>query len=127
VKSLAGQTAKATEEIAGQVGAIQSAVADAAEAIEQVNGIIDEISAIASTVAITVEEQNRAVAEITEGVNRASTEARGGAEAMIRVAGASTDARATATNVRDLADALSTEAERLNTQVRQFLADVQAA
>ena len=127
VKSLAGQTAKATEEIAGQVGAIQSAVADAAEAIEQVNGIIDEISAIASTVAVTVEEQNRAVAEITEGVNRASTEARGGAEAMIRVAGASTDARATATNVRDLADALSAEAERLNTQVRQFLADVQAA
>ena len=107
VKSLAGQTAKATEEIAGQVGAIQSAVADAAEAIEQVNGIIDEISAIASTVAVTVEEQNRAVAEITEGVNRASTEARGGAEAMSRVAGASTDARATAANVKDLADALS--------------------
>jgi methyl-accepting chemotaxis protein len=127
VKSLAGQTAKATEEIAGQVGNIQSAVADAAEAIEQVNGIIDEISAIASTVAVTVEEQNRAVAEITEGVNRASTEARGGAEAMSRVAGASTDARATAANVKDLADALSTEAERLNTQVRQFLADVQAA
>jgi methyl-accepting chemotaxis protein len=46
---------------------------------------------------------------------------------MIRVAGASTDARATATNVRDLADALSAEAERLNTQVRQFLSDVQAA
>jgi methyl-accepting chemotaxis protein len=127
VKSLAGQTAKATEEIAGQVGAIQSAVADAAEAIEQVSGIIDEISSIASTVAVTVEEQHRAVAEITEGVNRASFEARGGAEAMSRVAGASTDARATATNVKELADALSNEAERLNTQVRQFLSDVQAA
>jgi methyl-accepting chemotaxis protein len=127
VKSLAGQTAKATEEIAGQVGAIQSAVADAAEAIEQVSGIIDEISSIASTVAVTVEEQHRAVAEITEGVNRASFEARGGAEAMSRVAGASTDARTTASSVRDLADALSTEAERLNTQVRQFLSDVQAA
>ncbi|HTI84770.1 MAG TPA: methyl-accepting chemotaxis protein, partial [Acetobacteraceae bacterium] len=88
VKSLAGQTAKATEEIASQVGAIQSAVADAAEAIEQVNGIIDEISAIASTVAVTVEEQNRAVAEITEGVNRASSEAQTGAAAMSRVAGA---------------------------------------
>jgi methyl-accepting chemotaxis protein len=127
VKSLAGQTAKATEEIASQVGAIQSAVADAAEAIEQVNSIIDEISAIASTVAATVEQQNQAVAAITEGVNRASTEARGGAEAMSRVAGASTDARTTAANVKDLADTLSTEAERLNTQVRQFLADVQAA
>ena len=75
VKSLAGQTAKATEEIAGQVGAIQSAVADAAQAIEQVNAIIEEMSAIASTVAITVEEQNRAVAKIAEGVHRASSEA----------------------------------------------------
>jgi methyl-accepting chemotaxis protein len=127
VKSLAGQTGKATEEIASQVGAIQSAVADAAQAIEQVNGIIDEISTIASTVAVTVEEQNRAVASITEGVNRASTEAQGGAEAMSRVAGASSEARVTAANVKALADTLSAEAERLNAQVRQFLQDVQAA
>jgi methyl-accepting chemotaxis protein len=127
VKSLAGQTAKATEEIAGQVGAIQSAVADVAQAIEQVNSIIDELSGIASTVAITVEEQNRAAASIAEGVSCASSEARGGAEAMSRVAGASTDARATATDVKSLADALAVEAETLNGQVRRFLADVQAA
>jgi len=114
VKSLAGQTAKATEEIAGQVGAIQSAVADAAQAIEQVNGIIDEISAISGTVAITVEEQTRAVASISEGVHRASMEARSGAEAMSRVAGASKDARQTAADVKALADTLSAEAERLN-------------
>ena len=62
VKSLAGQTAKATEEIAEQIGAIQSAAADAAQAIEQVNSIITDMSAIASTVAVTVEEQNAAVA-----------------------------------------------------------------
>ena len=43
VKSLAGQTAKATEEIAEQIGAIQSAAADAAQAIEQVNAIIRDI------------------------------------------------------------------------------------
>jgi len=127
VKSLASQTARATEEIAGQVGSIQSAVADAAEAIEQVNGIIDEISAIASTVAITVEEQNSAVASIAEGVNRASCEARTGSDAMSRVAGASSDARATAADVKSLADALSAEAESLNTRVRLFLRDVQAA
>ncbi|MCC6890981.1 MAG: HAMP domain-containing protein [Hyphomicrobiales bacterium] len=127
VKSLAGQTAKATEEIAAQVGAIQSAVADAAEVIEQVNGIIGEISTIASTVAVTVQEQHRAVAEITERVNRASSEARSGAEAMVRVAGASSDARTTAVSVKELADALAVEAERLDAQVRQFLAEVQAA
>jgi len=127
VKSLAGQTAKATEEIAGQVGAIQSAVADAAQAIEQVNDIIEEISTIASTVAITVEEQNRAVAEIAEGVHRASSEAQGGAEAMGRVAGASKGARSAAADVKSLADTLSVEAESLNAEVHRFLADVQAA
>ncbi len=127
VKSLAGQTAKATEEIAGQVGAIQSAVADAAQAIEQVNHIIAEISTIASTVATTVEEQNRAVAEIAEGVHRASGEAQGGAEAMGRVAGASKDARAAAADVKSLADTLSVEAESLSAEVHRFLANVQAA
>src|ERR1019366_53274 len=119
------QTAKATEEIAGQVGAIQSAVADAAQAIEQVNDIIEEISTISSTVATTVKEQNRAVAEIAEGVHRASGEAQGGAEAMGRVAGASKDARAA--DVQSLADTLSIEAESLNSEVHRFLADVQAA
>jgi methyl-accepting chemotaxis protein len=127
VKSLAGQTAKATEEIAGQVGSIQSAVADAAQAIEQVHSIIEEMSTIASAVAITVEEQNRAVASINEGVNRASTEARSGSEAMSRVAGATTDARSTAADVKALADTLAVEAESLNGEVRRFLADVQAA
>jgi len=127
VKSLAGQTAKATEEIAGQVGAIQTAVADAAQAIEQVNHIIEEISTIAATVATTVEEQNRAVEEIAEGVHRASSEAKGGAEAMGRVAGASKDARAAAADVKSLADTLSVEAESLNAEVHRFLTDVQAA
>jgi methyl-accepting chemotaxis protein len=127
VKSLAGQTAKATEEIASQVGAIQSAVADAAQAIEQVNGIIEEMSAIAATVADTVEQQNQAVADIAQGVNLASGEARTGAEAMSRVAGASSDARATAVDVKSLAEALAAEAESLDGEVRRFLGDVQAA
>jgi methyl-accepting chemotaxis protein len=127
VKSLAGQTSKATEEIAGQVGAIQSAVADAALAIGQVNAIIEEMSAIASTVAVTVEEQNQAVSNIAEGVYHASNEARSGAEAMSRVAGATSDARATAVDVKALADTLSIEAESLDGEVRRFLADVQAA
>ena len=78
VKSLAGQTAKATEEIADQVGSIQSAAADAAQAIEQVDAIIRDISSIATMVAATVDQQNSAVASIAEGVNRASGEARSG-------------------------------------------------
>ena len=127
VKSLAGQTAKATEEIAEQIGSIQSAAADAAQAIEQVNAIIRDMSSIATTVAATVDQQNSAVAPIAEGVSRASGEARTGAEAMSRVAGVTTDARATAADVKDLADAVAVEAEGLEAEVRQFLTNVQAA
>ena len=127
VKSLAGQTAKATEEIAEQIGSIQSAAADSARAIEQVNSIIQEMSAIATMVAATVDQQNSAVASIAEGVNRASGEARSGAEAMSKVAGVTTDARSTASDVKDLADAVAVEAENLEAEVRQFLDDVQAA
>jgi methyl-accepting chemotaxis protein len=127
VKSLAAQTARATEDIAAQIGSIQSATADAAQAIEQVSSIIDDMSEIAATVACTVEEQNNAVSSIAEGVNRASVEAKTGADAMSRVAGASSGARATAADVKALADALAMEAESLQGEVRRFLADVQAA
>ena len=127
VKSLAGQTARATEDIADQIGSIQSAAADAAKAIEQVNLIIGDMASIAVSVAATVDQQNSAVASISEGVNRASGEARTGAEAMSRVAGVTTDARATAADVKDLADTVAVEAEGLESEVRQFLADVQAA
>jgi len=127
VKSLAAQTARATEEIAAQIGAIQSATADAAQAIEQVSSIIDDMSDIATVVASTVEEQNNVVASVAQGVNRASCEARSGSEAMSRVAGASTGARATAADVKALADTLAIEAEKLQGEVRRFLTDVQAA
>jgi methyl-accepting chemotaxis protein len=127
VKSLAGQTAKATEEIAEQIGSIQSTAADAARAIEQVNAIIREMSAIATMVAATVDQQNSAVASIAEGVSRASGEARSGAEAMSKVAGVTTDACSTASDVMDLADAVAVEAENLEAEVRQFLTNVQAA
>jgi methyl-accepting chemotaxis protein len=127
VKNLAGQTAKATEEVATQIGAIQSAAGDATEAIEQVNNIISEMSGIAARVAAAVEEQNAAVATIAEGVNRASAEARSGAEAMTRVAGASADARSTADDVKALAEALAADAEGLDAEVRRFLSEVRAA
>lgn len=127
VKSLAGQTARATEEIASQIGAIQSAAADAAQAIAQVNGIIEDMSAIAAGVAATVGQQNSAVSIIAEGVSNASGEARSGADAMSRVSTATAEARATAGDVKSLADALALEAEGLDSQVRQFLIRVQAA
>jgi methyl-accepting chemotaxis protein len=127
VKSLAGQTAKATEEVATQIGAIQSAAGDATSAIEQVNTIISDMSAIATRVAAAVEQQNASVTIIAQGVNSASTEARSGSEAMTRVASASTDARTTADGVKALAEALADDAEQLGAEVRRFLSEVRAA
>lgn len=127
VKTLAAQTAQATEDIAAQIGAIQSATAGAAQAIEQVSSVIDEMSTIASAVAATVEQQTAAVAEIAKGVNRAASEAKTGASSISRAAGATAGARATAADVQALADALAVEAESLETEVRHFLAAVQAA
>ena len=115
VKYLAGQTGKATEEVARPRSAPSSRrPATPPQAIEQVNGIITEMSAIAANVAASVEEQNAAVPTIAEGVHRASREARSGAEAMTRVAAASTDARATADDVKALAETLAGEAEKLD-------------
>ena len=85
------------------------------------------MSAIATMVAATVGQQNSAVASIAEGVSRASGEARRGAEAMSKVAGVSTGARSTASDVRSLADAVTGEAENLEAEVRQFLTSVQSA
>jgi methyl-accepting chemotaxis protein len=127
VKSLAGQTSRATEDIAAQVGSIQSAAADAAQALEQVNGIVQDMATIATTVAGTVDQQSSAVSMITQGVNRASGEAQTGAAAMSRVAGATAQARGTAASVKELADAVAIEAERLEHEVRHFLTRVQAA
>jgi methyl-accepting chemotaxis protein len=127
VKSLSSQTAQATEGIAGQIRAIQEAATGAVQAIQRVNTAIEDMSGIAGAVAATVEEQNAAVSNIAEGVNRASVEAQTGAEAMSRVAGASAGARSTAADVKALADVLSAEAESLETEVRHFLAEVEAA
>jgi methyl-accepting chemotaxis protein len=127
VKMLAAQTARATEEIAAQIGAIQAATADATTAIGQVDAIVGEMSRIAVAVAGTVEEQNSAVAVIAASVTRASSEAINGAEAMSRVNGASGDARATAADVKALAGVLAGEAEGLESEIRRFLDGVQAA
>jgi methyl-accepting chemotaxis protein len=127
VKSLAAQTARATEDIAAQIGSIQSASADAAQAIEQVSSVINDMSDIAVMVAATVEQQTHAVSSITQGVNLAADEAKTGANSISQVAGATVGARATAADVKTLADALAVEADNLQSEVQRFLAAVQAA
>ena len=72
VKELASQTAKATEEIAGQVAAIQSATGDCVTAIGGISDTIREISGIATTIAAAVEQQDSATREIARSVQQAA-------------------------------------------------------
>src|SRR5450631_519906 len=127
VKELASQTAKATEEIAGQVTAIQSATADCATAIGGISDTIREISGVATTIASAVEEQGSATREIARSVQQAAT---GTGEVSLNVAGASQAAdqsRALADNVMVASGELSQHATALFKSVDTFLAGLRNA
>jgi methyl-accepting chemotaxis protein len=127
VKELASQTAKATEEIAGQVTAIQSATGNCVTAIGGISDTIREISGIATTIAAAVEEQDSATREIARSVQQAAA---GTSEVSVNVAGASQAAeqsRALANNVLVASGELSQHATALFKSVDTFLAGLREA
>ena len=127
VKELASQTAKATEEIAGQVTAIQSATGDCVIAIGGISDTIREISGIATTIAAAVEEQDSATREIARSVQQAAA---GTSEVTHNVTGASNAAgqsRALADNVMVASGQLSEHADALFKSVDTFLAGLRDA
>jgi methyl-accepting chemotaxis protein len=127
VKELASQTAKATEEIAGQVTAIQSATGDCVIAIGGISDTIREISGIATTIAAAVEEQDLATREIARSVQQAAA---GTSEVSLNVAGASQAAdqsRLLADNVLVASGELSQHATALLESVDTFLAGLRDA
>jgi methyl-accepting chemotaxis protein len=127
VKELASQTAKATEEIASQVTAIQSATGDCVVAIDGISDTIREISAIATTIAAAVEEQDSATREIARSVQQAAA---GTGEVSHNVAGAShaaVQSRALADNVLVASGELSQHASALFESVDTFLAGLRDA
>jgi methyl-accepting chemotaxis protein len=127
VKALASQTAKATEEIASQIAAIQGATKESVDAIKGIGRTVGEINEIAATIASAVEEQGAATQEIARNVQQAArgTEQVSGNIASVTQAAAKTgDA---ATQVLGAAGDLSEQAGQLRTQVEQFLTAVRAA
>ena len=127
VKQLASQTAKATDEIAGQVTAIQSATGDCVVAIGSISDTIREISGIATTIAAAVEQQGSATREIARSVQQASA---GTSEVSHNVAGASQSAdqsRALAENVLAASGQLSQHTTTLFESVDTFLALLRSA
>jgi methyl-accepting chemotaxis protein len=127
VKMLASQTAKATDEIAGQVAQIQSVTSDAVAAIRNIAGTIAEVSGIAATIAAAVEEQGAATQEIAHNVQQAAA---GTAEVTNSIADVTRTAGETgrdAGEVLSAAKGLEQQAKGLTDTVDAFLAGVRAA
>ncbi len=127
VKELAGQTARATEEITSQIAAIQASTGQAAGAIGQITARIEEISGVAMGIAAAVEEQGAATQEIVRNVSQA---AQGTGEVtgnIAGVAGAADETGAAASQVLVSAAELSRQSEHLSAQVARFLDTVRAA
>jgi methyl-accepting chemotaxis protein len=127
VKGLANQTAKATENIASQVAAMQTATAEAVQSIEGISNTITTISEIATAIASAVEEQGAATQEIARNVQEA---ARGTEQVSSNISGvrqAASDTDASAVLVLTSANDLGMRAATLRTDVGEFLANIRAA
>ena len=127
VKSLANQTAKATEEIARQIAGVQSVTDETVQAIRRIAATIDEVNNVATSIAAGVEEQGASTQEIARNVQQAAQRTR---EMSDTIAAVSRDAQAAdgaAREVREAAAAVDGEAESLRRRVDTFLEGIRAA
>ena len=110
VKNLAGQTAKATEDIGNQVAAIQGATRETVAAIQGIGKTIEEINEIANSISAAVEEQSAATSEVATNI--------------AGVTQASDQTGQAASEVLDAAKLLAEQSERLRGEVEQFIKNV---
>jgi methyl-accepting chemotaxis protein len=126
VKSLAVQTAKATEDIGSQIQAVQTSAADAVGAIRRIAERMDEINRSTSSVAASVEQQNAATSQILRNVAGAADGAQVVVSVLEDVAGAAMETRASAQSVLDAAQSVETALTNLRSEVAAFLDKVAA-
>jgi methyl-accepting chemotaxis protein len=127
VKSLATQTARATEGITAQVSAIQGSTQEAVDTIKGIGQIIDKMSEIATTVAAAVEEQGAATAEIARNIQQAASGTQNVSNNIVGVSNAANQTGETASDVLQSSDGLAAESEALSNEVGRFLARIKAA
>ena len=127
VKSLAGQTARATDDIHAQISAIQAATGQAVDAIGTIAHTIERINGLNLGVKSAVEQQSAATSEIARNVSEAasSTETMSGTTREMSDAAAQTSA--TSADIRAAVASLTGQAAVLRTEVTRFFAAVQAA
>lgn len=124
VKSLAVQTAKATEDIANHILAVQDSTSGAVDAIRQIAARMREINQYTSAVAAAVEQQNAATGEISHNVTGAAKGTGQVVSVLNEVAGAATETRGSAEVVRDASESVEQAVANLRREVEDFLARV---
>ncbi|WP_455175649.1 methyl-accepting chemotaxis protein [Azospirillum largimobile] len=124
VKGLADQTAKATDEIAAQVNAMQSVTREAADAIGAIGSTITEIDGISGTITQSVQEQNSATQEIARAVEMAALGTQDVSATIAALAHTAESAGSTALGVQDAARGLSGQTRTLAAEVERFLTEV---
>ncbi|WP_039852036.1 methyl-accepting chemotaxis protein [Magnetospirillum fulvum] len=126
VKHLANQTARATEEIGAQIGAVQAATTEAVGAISIIGGTIGRIDEIGAGIAAAVEEQHAATAEISRNIQQASEGTRQVTDYLTQLASAVGEVGETSNGVLTASHELETQSQRLNKEVGTFLDSVRA-
>ena len=127
VKELANQTSKATEEISGQISAIQAETDDAVEAIRAITQTMTEVGSTSNMIAAAVEEQGSATENISENVQRAAAGAANITENIGSVAEAAGANLNSAQSVLTVSHEMLSQTQELQSLVNQFLEDVAAA
>jgi methyl-accepting chemotaxis protein len=127
VKSLANQTAGATDEITGQINRIQSATKEAVTAIRTIAATIQDVGATSIAISAAVGRQGDATAAIARNVQQTARAAEAVTDHIGGVSAAATQTGAAAGQVLSAAAALSQQAGELTTEVASFIAGVRAA
>ena len=127
VKSLANQTAKATEEIGAQITSMQNVSQNAVSAIESIGGTIQQMNEIATSIASAIEEQQAATDEIARNVQEAAQGTQEVTKNIADVDRAANDSGKTSEEVNSAAEELSSRSETLQQDIVDFLEKVKAA
>ncbi len=127
VKNLANQTAKATEDIQGQVGQMQTVTGTAVTAIKGITGTIQRMSEITTTIASAVEEQGAATREIARNVQQAASGTRDVSGNIGGVTQAAGETGQMAGSVLGAASELSSQTDRLRQEVDGFVSRVRGS
>ena len=127
VKALAGQTAKATEDIGAQITGMQHATMRSIEAIGAIERTIRNIGDISGAIAAAVTEQGAATQEIARSVETAAERTSETAHEVVRVGEATGETRENAMAVKTVAEDLGNVAARIRGQVDQFFEKLHAA